>query len=185
MRIRYHFPESFRKEWAYAMPTDIGTLTAMTKRTSPQPPEPMPEELVHPVAQRLPYLLQLCHHSLVRRPTPDYKQPPGLVPHWWMNPGNVSVSGFFSPRLRRPRTGRTPATASRCAKNGTGWNRSSAVPACARLFRREVQKSASGRSPRRTPPPGSVPNGINRGIMPSTPAAQNKKPADRVIVNLL
>ena len=89
---------------ADALPSDIGPLTAMTKCASPQPAEPMPEgvhrpeisrygvvlietlrnapqpcpdlvqRLVHPEAQRLLDLLQLRHHPLVRRLTPDHEQ---------------------------------------------------------------------------------------------------------------
>ena len=81
----------------------LGRPAAITKRAPPQPPKPMPEgvhrpkisrysvvliealrnapqpgsdlfqRLVHPAAQRLLNLLQLCHHPLVRRLSPNHE----------------------------------------------------------------------------------------------------------------
>src|SRR5205085_9528256 len=94
------------EEWANALPTDIWPLTAVAKRAPPQALQSMPEgvhrpeisrhgvvliealgnapqpcpdlvqRLVHPAAQRLLDLLQLCHHPLIRRLTPDHEQTP-------------------------------------------------------------------------------------------------------------
>src|SRR5260370_41133822 len=98
------------KKWADAVPTDSMPLTAMTKRTSPQAPQPMPEgahrakisrhsvvlieplrdaaqpgpdlieRLVHPEAQPLLDLLQLRHHPLISRLAPDHGQAPPTGP---------------------------------------------------------------------------------------------------------
>src|ERR1700733_10426548 len=92
--------------WADELPSDIRPLTAMAKRASPQAFQPKPKDahrpkisrysvvlietlrnapqpcpdlvqrLLPPAAQRLLNLLQLRHHPLFRRPTPDRKQTP-------------------------------------------------------------------------------------------------------------
>ena len=89
------------EQWTDASPSDLRPLTATVKYGSPQPLQPMPEDvhrskisghsvvsivtlqdapqpcpdllqrLVHPAAQRLLNLLQLGHHPLVRRLSPD------------------------------------------------------------------------------------------------------------------
>src|SRR5712692_8328409 len=46
----------------------------VTLRNAPQPCPSLVQRLVHPAAQRLLDLLQLCHHPLVRRLTPDHEQ---------------------------------------------------------------------------------------------------------------
>ena len=91
------------KQWTDALPSDFRPLATMSKRSSPQSLHSIPEDihrskisghcvvsivtlqnapqpgsdpaqrLVHPVAQRLLYLLQLCHHSLVRRLSPNHE----------------------------------------------------------------------------------------------------------------
>ena len=47
-----------------------------TLQNAPQPCPDLVQRLVHPAAQRLLNLLQLRHHPLVRRPTPNRKQTP-------------------------------------------------------------------------------------------------------------
>src|SRR5260370_12467333 len=94
------------KTWDDAVPTDSMPLTPMTKRTSPQAPQPMPEgthrakisrhsvvlieplrdaaqpgpdlieRLVHPDAQPLLDLLQLPHPPLISRLAPHHPQTP-------------------------------------------------------------------------------------------------------------
>ena len=91
------------KERADAVPTDVRPLASLTKRVSPHAPQPMPkglhrseisrhsvvlietlrnapqpcpdlvQRLVHPGPQLLFDLLQLRHHPLVRRLSPDHE----------------------------------------------------------------------------------------------------------------
>jgi len=89
------------KQWTDALPPDFRPLATMPKRTSPPSLHSMPENvhrpkiprhrvvsivtlqnapqpcpgllhrLVHPIAQHLLNLLQLCYHPLVRRLSPN------------------------------------------------------------------------------------------------------------------
>jgi hypothetical protein len=47
---------------------------------APQPCPDLIERFVHPEAQRLLNLLQLCHHPLIRRLAPDHEQAPWTSP---------------------------------------------------------------------------------------------------------
>jgi hypothetical protein len=55
-------------------------------QNAPQPCSGLVQRLVHPAAQRLLNLLQLCHHPFFRRLTPDHKQAP------WTGPALVNES---------------------------------------------------------------------------------------------